>query len=61
MYPKFYIAIEKAIKKGMAKNPQWKLTLATDNNSDIAMKWWLSGKTIDEYFNTYIFVKNNKE
>jgi len=61
LYPKYYIAIEKAIKKGMAKNPQWKLTLATDNNSDIAMKWWLSGKTMNEYFPDCHFEKISRK
>jgi phosphoadenosine phosphosulfate reductase len=58
-YPKYYEAIKKAITKGMANNPQWKITCATDGNGDIAMKWWLSGKTMNEFFDTYSFVKTD--
>jgi len=54
-YPRFYKTIKKAITKGMAKNPQWKLSCATDGDGEKAMLWWLSGKTMNEYFNTYIF------
>lgn len=50
MYPKYYDAIKQAISKGMNKNPQWKLTCAADSNAEIAMQWWLSGKTINEFF-----------
>lgn len=56
-YPKFYEQIKKSITKGMANNPQWKLTLATEGNGETAMKWWLTGKTINEYFNSYSFEK----
>lgn len=68
LYPRYYQAIKIAIGKGMNKNPQWKLTLACDNDPQIAMDWWLTGKTMNEYFNTYSFektkegwVKNKKE
>jgi len=61
LYPKFRDAIKKAIEKGMAKNPQWKLTqlcteekarygLPPENMGEIAMLWWLSGKTMNEWF-----------
>ncbi len=50
LYPKYYEAIKRAIAKGMSNNPQWKLTCATDGNAEIAMQWWLSGKTMNEYF-----------
>ena len=50
LFPKYYNAIKKAITTGMKKNPQWKLTCATDGDGDLAMKWWLSGKTMGEYF-----------
>ena len=45
-----YDAINKAIGKGMSKNPQWKLTQLTEGISDLAMNWWLSGKTMNDYF-----------
>jgi phosphoadenosine phosphosulfate reductase len=61
IYPKYYEAIKKAITKGMAENPQWKITCATDGDGDIAMKWWLSGKTMDEYFNEFCFIKNENK
>jgi phosphoadenosine phosphosulfate reductase len=57
LYPKYYTAIKKAITKGMAKNPQWKLTCATDGDGELAMQWWLSGKTMNEFFNLYSFEK----
>lgn len=50
LYPKYYEAIKRAIQKGMNKNPQWKLTQCCNSSSDIAMNWWLSGKTMNEYF-----------
>lgn len=50
LYPKYYEAIQKAIQKGMDKNPQWKLTCATGGSGDLAMQWWLSGKTMNEFF-----------
>ena len=58
--PKMYKLIQKAIQKGMENNPQWKITLATNCNSELAMKWWMSGKTIDEYFQQYKFSKVGK-
>lgn len=60
LYPKLLEAIKKRIKKGMEKNPQWKLTVASDGNSQIAIDYWLSGKTIKEYFTNYKFheIKN---
>jgi len=56
LYPKYYEAIKRAITKGMRKNPQWKLTCATDGNGELAMQWWLSGKTMNEFF-AYSFEK----
>ena len=50
LYPKYYEAIKRAITKGMRKNPQWKLTCATNGNGELAMQWWLSGKTMNEFF-----------
>ena len=57
IYPKYREAIKKAITKGMSKNPQWKLTCATDGNGELAMQWWLSGKTMNEFFKPYSFEK----
>lgn len=50
LYPKVYIEIKKAIERGMIKNPQWKLSELTKCDSQKAMDWWLSGKTMNEYF-----------
>jgi len=54
--PKKYYVIKKAIEKGMKANPQWKLSKLTNGNSQLAMDWWLSGKTMNEYnFNKKLF------
>lgn len=50
IYPKHYERIKVAIGKGMANNPQWKLSQLTNGDVDSAMKWWLSGKTMNEFF-----------
>ena len=50
IYPRRYDAYKKAITKGMTKNPQWKLSQLTNGNGEIAMKWWLSGKTMNDFF-----------
>ncbi len=47
--PKKLIAIKKAITKGMKNNPQWKITKLTSNNPELAIEWWLSGKTMNEF------------
>jgi len=52
IYPKYLPLIEKAIKKGMENNPQWKISIVTNKDSKKAIEWWLSGKTLDEYFGT---------
>ena len=57
LYPKYYTVIKRAITLGMIHNPQWKISVATNGNGEAAMNWWLSGKTMDEYFNTYSFEK----
>lgn len=49
-YPRYYEAIRRAITKGMANNPQWKLSRLTEGDGETAMQWWLSGDTMDEYF-----------
>lgn len=54
-YPRYYYLFKKAIHIGMSNNPQWKLTCATNGNAGLAMDWWLSGKTINEYFSEYDF------
>lgn len=51
LYPKYYEAIKKAIGIGMNNNPQWKLSKLTHGDSEIAMKWWLSSKTMNDFFN----------
>lgn len=58
LYPKYYEAIKRAITKGMTKNPQWKLSCATDFDGELAMQWWLSGKTMAEFF-PYSFEKTD--
>jgi phosphoadenosine phosphosulfate reductase len=57
LYPRYYNAIKKAIAKGMTNNPQWKITCATNGDAELAMQWWLSGKTIEEYFQATGFEK----
>ena len=59
LYPRFYSAIKSAIEMGMRNNPQWKLTNATDRDAEMAMQWWLSGKTMSEFFNQYDFEKTD--
>lgn len=49
-YPKHHAACEKAIEKGMANNPQWKLSKLCDGNAALAMKWWLSRQTMNEFW-----------
>jgi phosphoadenosine phosphosulfate reductase len=51
LYPRYYDAIKIAIGRGMLNNPQWKLSQLTCSDSETAMQWWLSGKTMNEYFN----------
>lgn len=50
IYPRYYEAIKRAITKGMATHPQWKLSHLTDGDGEKAMQWWLSGKTMSQYF-----------
>jgi len=58
LYPKYYEAIKRAITKGMGRNPQWKLACATNGDGESAMQWWLSGKTMNEFF-PYKFTKTD--
>lgn len=39
--------------RGMQNNPQWKLSKLTKCDAELAMKWWLSSKTMNEFFNDY--------
>lgn len=50
LYPKILINITKAIGEGMRKNPQWKLSVATGGNAELAVQWWLTGMTMNEFF-----------
>lgn len=50
MFPRYYDATKKAITKGMANNPQWKLSRLTEGDGEVAMRWWLSGKSLQQYF-----------
>lgn len=49
-YPKHLLSITRAINIGMQNNPQWKLTQLTNGDPELAIKWWLSGNTMTEYF-----------
>lgn len=53
LYPRYLIEIKKAIAKGMRANPQWKLSCATGGDEELAIQWWLSGKTMNEYFGVF--------
>ncbi len=54
--PNKLIAIKKSIAKGMNNNPQWKITRLSNNNPDLAIEWWLFGKTMNEFnFNKRLF------
>lgn len=62
LYPKYYNSIKKAITKGMANNPQWKLTCATDGDGEKAMRWWIDdGISLQKYFSDYEFILINKK
>lgn len=50
LYPKILENITKAIEQGMKNNPQWKLSVATGGDANIAISWWLTGLTMNEYF-----------
>jgi len=50
LYPKRWEAIKRAIQKGMYNNPQWRITQYTGADGEKAMQWWLSSKTMTEYF-----------
>jgi len=61
IYPKILENIKRAIKVGMEKNPQWKLSVATDKNEETAIQWWLSGLTMNQFFLEYKFSGSRKE
>ena len=50
LYPRRWDACKKAITKGMAQHPQWKITRYTNGDGEKAMQWWLSGRTMVDYF-----------
>lgn len=50
-FPKYLEAAKNAIHKGMINNPQWKLTKLSNGNPEVAINWWLSRLTMNEYFN----------
>ena len=50
LYPRFYNIYKKGIQKGMQNNPQWLISILTGGDGDLAMKWWLSGKMLQEYY-----------
>ena len=50
LYPRRYETIKRAIHKGMELHPHWKISRYTEGNAELAMQWWLSGKTMREYF-----------
>ncbi len=52
LFPKMMENYKRAIGRGMAKNPQWKLTVASQGSSELAFEWWMSGLTMNEFFLT---------
>lgn len=60
LYPKILINITKAIEQGMKENPQWKLSVATGGDAELAIQWWLSGKTMNEFFSE-LSIKGSKK
>lgn len=61
LYPKVLLNIKKAIQEGMNNNPQWKISVASGSDGDIAIQWWLSGETMADFFNNYSFTKKLNE
>ncbi len=61
LYPKILQNITKAIESGMKDNPQWKLSVATEGNAEIAIQWWLSGKTMNQFFKTQLLTGSKKD
>lgn len=50
-FPKYLNAVKLAIKYGMETHPQWKLTKCTGGDANLAIQWWFSNKTLEQYFN----------
>lgn len=50
LYPRFYNVYKKAIEKGMQSHPHWLLSILTQGDGDAAMRWWLSDRTLQEYY-----------
>jgi phosphoadenosine phosphosulfate reductase len=57
LYPRYYQAIKNAIQKGMINNPQWKITELSGCDGEKAMQWWLSGKSMNDYFKDRIIFR----
>jgi len=60
IYPKIYKTIRNAIEEGMRNNPQWKISVATEGDAELAMQWWISNKSINQYFPQYTFTKGKR-
>lgn len=61
LYPKILQNITKAIETGMKENPQWKLSVATNGNAELAIQWWLSGLTMNQFFKKQTLTGNKKD
>ena len=57
IFPKYLNAAKLAIDKGMKTHPQWKLSELTKGDADLAIQWWLSGETMNDFFK----VNNNQQ
>lgn len=49
-FPRNLNAVKKAIGIAMETHPHWKLTQCTGGDVDLAIKWWFSNKTLDQFF-----------
>ena len=45
----------------MKENPQWKLSVATKGNAELAIQWWLSKKTMNEFFKEQVLTGSKKD
>jgi phosphoadenosine phosphosulfate reductase len=50
LYPKMVVQIKKSIKKAMDTHQHWKLSKRCKCDADKAFAWWISEKSIDNYF-----------
>ena len=48
--PRNLYAVKRAIQDGMNNNPQWKISRLTNGDADLAIKWWMSNQTLEQYF-----------